>query len=102
MTPRRDYRRDESAVRGAWYASVGACVEVEIRERAHCSPAVALRVYLLRRGGTMPVLDLWLEGALTLRQAERVILTAPFDEGAQLDEARATSPLARARASRPP
>jgi hypothetical protein len=103
LTPRRDYRREESAVLGAWHASLGerpAQSEEDIRARARCSPAVALRVYVLRRAGSMVLVSLWLEGVLTLRQVERIALAAPFDEERQADEARATSPLARVRLTR--
>lgn len=104
LTPRRDYRREESAVLGAWHASVGeapAQTEDAIRARAGCSPAIALRVYVLRRAGSLTLVSLWLDGVLTLRQVERIALAAPFDEERQADEARASSPIARARLSRP-
>jgi hypothetical protein len=104
LTPRRDYRREEACVLGAWHASLGdvpAQTEDEIRNRAGCSPAAALRVYVLRRAGSMTLVSLWLDGCLTLRQVERIALSCPFDEERQADEARAASPIARARLSRP-
>jgi hypothetical protein len=102
--PRKDYGRDEAAVRGAWFASTGtptAQTEDEIRARAGCSSAVAYRVACLRRAGSMRTIGLWLGGALTLRQVERIVTTAPFDEDRQLEEARETSPTARALLARP-
>ncbi len=48
----------------------------------------------------MRAIALWLEGALTLRQLERIVTGAPFDEDRQLEEARATSATARAMLSR--
>ncbi len=95
--------RDEACVRGAWFASLGsppAQTEDEIRARAGCAPAVAYRVACLRRAGAMRAIALWLEGALTLRQLERIVTGAPFDEDRQLEEARMTSATARAMLSR--
>lgn len=86
-------------MRGAWLASQGkpvATVAQEIRERAGCSHATAWRVEVLRRGASMRCAQLWLDGGLTLRQLERIVMMMPFDEDAQLTDAAITNPVARA------
>lgn len=82
---------------GAWLASPGRTTEEAILDAAKCTPAVAFRVWVLRRAATVRLVALWQEGALKLRQVERIALACPFDEEAQLDEASAASPLARVR-----
>jgi hypothetical protein len=97
--PRRDYREDDFAARLAWVASRGeplAAREADIRARARCSPTTALHVWLLQRAACPVLVVLWLDRALTLRQALRIALAVPFDEEAQRAEASATSPTARA------
>ena len=96
MQSRGQYLNDEAAVRGAWCASVGANGEEEIRSRSLCAPAVAYRVACLRRGGALRTLTLWLEGALTLRQVERIVSGAPFDEERQVRDAALASLAVRA------
>lgn len=95
VAARHDYAMSSAEVRGAWHASIGATTEEEIRARANCSRAVAFRIACLRRAGTLRPLGLWLKGVLTLRQMERIVTTAPFDEEAQVEEATHASTEAR-------
>jgi hypothetical protein len=100
VKPRRNYALDEAAVRGAWYASAGdaaAADEASIRARANCSSKVAARVYVLRRFASPTLVTLWLDGTLTLRQAERIALAEAYDGDAQLREACEASPSVKRR-----
>ena len=96
VTRVRNYDHDEAEIRGAWHASIGATSEEEIRKRSACAAPIAYRIASLRRAGGLRPITLWLEGALTLRQLERIVTTAPFDEASQLDGARHASATARA------
>ena len=96
VTRRRDWDHEDAAVRGAWHASIGAMTEDDIRARSSCAPGVAFRIAGLRRAGGLRPLAWWLDGDLTLRQIERIVQGAPFDEAAQVDAAAGASATVRA------
>jgi hypothetical protein len=92
--------RREAEVRGAWAASIGLLNEDQILAASHCSRATAFRVAMLRRGGGLRTLGAWLEGALSLRQIERLVTGSPYDDAEQVTEAKHMSRTARAVLSR--
>jgi len=100
--PRRDYRRDEVLILGAFHASSGARTQEAIRARVRCSAAIAFRVEVFRRAASVALETAWLEGALTFRQAERIALlwpavdpeTATAVEGLQVEAVRELGGLA--------
>ena len=102
LKPARDYRKDDAAVSGAWYASAGsppATTRDAVVARANCSPGGGYRVAHQRQAGTPYVLSLWLEGTLTLRQVECIVTQDPFDPELQSAAACRASPIVRARAA---
>ena len=88
--------RREAEVRGAWAASIGLASEEAIVAASHCSRATAFRVATLRRGGGLRTLSAFLEGALSLRQVERLVTGSPYDDDEQATEAAHMSRVARA------
>lgn len=95
---RRDYEADEARILGIWHRSKGTPIEggeEAVRSATGCTAADAFRVVQLRRAAVPSVQALWETGALTLRQAERIATTDPFNSRAQKEAAR-VYPEARA------
>lgn len=107
MKTRREREASERSVLGAFVASMRSSgggapsCDGDIIIETGCTSKVAARVATLRRYGTAPVLGLWREGHLTLRQLERIVLEDAFDVAAQIEAACQCSALARAVLARP-
>lgn len=81
-----DYAALEYRMRGLWHACARAgASEAAIEREALCSKADAYRLATFRRASTPALARLWLDGALTFRQAYRIaVLDEPdVDEGAE-------------------